>query len=232
MLWSGLPKSYWDVALLHANWTRNRSPTSSLKGGLPIEAWTGRGSKMTDIHTFGCLVQYLRVGHDIERKSDKFASKTSFGIFLGMAQKQAGFLILDPLRANLVIRTDVKFHDSVPGYPRLVGRCAPANRLPADADFFSLFPSSDEAPDKPGIPPDWVSPYSPPLPSLPLAISLSPVIELSSDSESHQQEEEDAEQEVKGGGCMLMNLLLTEWQHGEEVFLWVLMTCYDATWRR
>ena len=155
---------------------------------------------MSNIHTFGFLVQYLKVGHDKEKKSNKFASKTSFGIFLGMAQKQAGLLIMDPLRANLVIRTYVKFHDSVPGYPRVVGKCALANRLPADADFFSLFPSSDDAPDQPGIPPDSVSPSSPPRPSRPLAISLSPVIELSSDSESNQQEEEDAEQEVEGGG--------------------------------
>ena len=147
------------------------------------------------MHTFGCLVQYLKVGHDKEKKSNKFASKTSFGIFLGMAQKQAGFLILDPLRANLMVRTDVKFHDSVPGYPRLVGKCAPANRLPTDADFFTLFPSSDDAPDQPGIPPDLVPP-SVSSQSPPLAISPSPVIELSSDSESHQQTDDDEDEDI------------------------------------
>lgn len=62
---------------------------------------------MRDIHTFGCLVQYLKVGHDKEKRSNKFVSRTTSGVFLGMA----GFLIFDPLRANLVVRTDVKFHD-------------------------------------------------------------------------------------------------------------------------
>ena len=39
LIWSGLPKSYWDVALLHANWLRKRLPTSALKGGIPIVEW-------------------------------------------------------------------------------------------------------------------------------------------------------------------------------------------------
>ena len=200
MIWSELPKSYWDVALLHANWVRNRSPTSSLKGSLPIEAWTGRESKMKDVHTFGCLVQYLKVGHDKERSSNKFASKTSYGVFLGMAQKQSGFLILDPLRANLVIRTDVKFHDSVPGYPRLVGKCAPVNRLPPDAEFFTLFPSSDDDPAQPAIRAIPTQPLVP-TPARHLGVTPIDVIQLSSDTESgaHSQEDDD-EQEVDGGG--------------------------------
>ena len=38
LIWSELPKSYWDVALLHSNWLRNRQPTSALQGGIPVEA--------------------------------------------------------------------------------------------------------------------------------------------------------------------------------------------------
>ena len=100
-----------------------------------------------------------------------------------------------------MVRTNVKFHDYVLGYPRLVGKCAPANRLPTDADFFTLFPSSDDAPDQPGIPLDSIPPSVPPPPSKPLAISPNPVIELSSDSESNQPvDEHDDNQEVDGGG--------------------------------
>ena len=198
MIWSELPKSYWDVALLHANWIRNRSPTSGLKGNLPIEAWTGRESKMRDVHTFGCLVQYLKVGHDKERSSNKFASKTAYGIFLGMAQGQAGFSIFDPLRANLVIRTDVKFHDSVPGYPRLVGKNSPVTRPPTDADFFTLFPSSDDEPTQPAVP---AIPTHSHVPAATGDLDVSPihVIPLSSDSESGVRTQEDNnEEEVDG----------------------------------
>lgn len=175
LIWSKLPASFWDVAVLHACYVRNRTPTNALQGDIPIEVWSGRECKVKELHTFGCLVQYLRVGHDKGRKSEKFASKTAYGIFLGMAQGQAGFLILDPTRAKKIVRTNVVFHESIPGYPRLVGRAAlPASQPPPDADFFSLFPSEDQA-----------QPAS--QPATPTIIpSLTPidVVQLSSDTES------------------------------------------------
>ena len=58
-----------------------------------------------------------------KNKSAEYASKTSYGVFLGMAVVQAGFLIFDPTRVEVVVRTYVKFHESIPGYPRLIGRC-------------------------------------------------------------------------------------------------------------
>ena len=194
MIWSELPKSFWDVALLHANWIRNRSPTSGPKGNLPIEEWTGKETKMKNVHTFGCLVQYLKVGHDKDRSSEKFASRTAYAIFLGMVQGQAGFLLFDPLRANLVIRTDVKFHDSVPGYPRLVGKHAPVTRVSADADFFTLFPSSDH--DQIQIA-DPVTPTLPLAPLTPLPFDVTPidVIQLSSDTGSAVQSQGNGSQE-------------------------------------
>ena len=136
---------------------------------------------MKNVHTFGCLVQYLKVGHDKNRSSENFASRTAYAIFLGTAQGQAGFLLFDPLRANLVVRTDVKFHDSVPGYPWLVGKHAPVTRAPADADFFTLFPSSD--PDQIQIA-DPVTPTLPLVPLTPLPFDVTPidVIQLYSDT--------------------------------------------------
>ena len=144
MIWSELALSFWDVALLYANWIRNRSPNLGLKGNLRIEEWTGKETRMRDIHTFGCMVQYLKVGHDKERSSKKFTSRTVHGIFLGMAQSQAGYLLFGPLRANVVVCKDVKFNDSVPGYPRLVGKNALVTQALAHEDFFTLFPSSDD----------------------------------------------------------------------------------------
>ena len=56
------------------------------------------------------------------RKGAKYASKTSFGIFLGMPLGQADFLVFDPLRASLLVRRDVRFYDDIHGYPRLMGQ--------------------------------------------------------------------------------------------------------------
>lgn len=69
-----------------------RYPRLGLKGDSPIEV--GRESRMRDIHTFGCLIQYLKVDHDKEKRSNKFVSRTTNGVFLGMAQKQIDFFYL------------------------------------------------------------------------------------------------------------------------------------------
>ena len=122
LMWSQLPKSYYDVALLYDNWLRNMLPTSSLQGEIPLEVWTCQKIKLKDSHAFGCSVQYLKVGSDMGRKGAKYASRTSFGIFLGMPPGQTGFLVFDPLRASVLVRRDVRFYDDIPGYPRLVGQ--------------------------------------------------------------------------------------------------------------
>ena len=60
LIWSQLPKSYWDVALLHANWLRNKLPTSAMKGEELIEAWNGRKhnlKKKTYIWMLGAISQ-------------------------------------------------------------------------------------------------------------------------------------------------------------------------------
>ena len=199
LIWSGLPKSYWDVALLHANWLRNRMPTSALKGGIPIEEWSQKPTNLKKIHTFGCLVQYLLIGHDKRKQSEKFASKTAFGIFLGMPSNQAGFLIFDPSRKGVLVRDDVKFFEDVPGYNRLMAKGSKEVRELSDADFFSLFPDGEEesapisatlaptsAPAVAAVPPPTQLPTVPPI----------DVIQLSSDTESGGDGDNEGEGEV------------------------------------
>ena len=199
LIWSELPKSYWDVALLYANHLRNRQPTSGLKGGIPIEKWSNKPGDFKRLHTFGCLVQYLRVGHDKNKQSEKYASKTSFGIFLGMPSNQAGFLIFDPLRPGMLVRDDVKFFEDVPGYPRLMRKATRDVRPPRDADYFSLFPMEDEAaPALPTSPPDSVEPAVPPPPSLLPPVTPIDMIQLSSDTESGADGNNEHEGEVDG----------------------------------
>ena len=180
LICSELPKSYWDVALLHANWLRNRSPTSALKGGVPHTVWTGKEQNLKHVHTFGCLVQYLKVGHDKD-KMGKLAPKTAYGIFLGMPKAQSGYLIWDPTRPEILVRSDVKFHEDTPGYPRLLQKATPL--VPRDSDFFNLFPMGEGQPKAPSAVPIRAVVPTPPSPTPP---SSSPIdaIQLSSDTES------------------------------------------------
>ena len=198
LLWSQLPKSFWDVALLHSNWLRNRTPTSALQGGIPMVAWSNKETNFKKVHTFGCLVQYLKVGHDKDKKGNKFATKTAYGIFLGMPKHQAGYLIWDPTRTDILVRDDVKFYDDIPGYPRLqLNKKNPEE--PKDCEYFSLFPMEEGAAATPSVPPvPAAAPANSP-PSLPPS-GTPPidVVQLSSDTESGVHEDDEEEGEVEG----------------------------------
>ena len=197
LIWSELPKPYWDVALLHSNWLRNRTPTSALKGGIPLEAWIGKQPNFEKIHTFGCLVQYLKVGHDKEKQSNKFASKTSYAIFLGMPKNQAGYLIWDPTRSDILVRDDVRFYDDIPGYPRLVLK-KNLPKGPRDSDFFTLFPMEDGAAVPPSTPTISAAPADSPPPLLQPASPID-AIQLSSDSESGADDDNNEDEEEDDG---------------------------------
>ena len=110
---------------------------------------------------------------------------------------QSGFLIFDPTRASVLVRSDVKFFDDIPGYPRL--RSAKARMQatsPRDEDFFTYFPEEDDSSPGPALalqPPPTDSPSET---SLPLPITPIDVVQLSDDTESGVDGDNDEEGEV------------------------------------
>ena len=160
-----------------------------------MEAWSGEKTNLKLLHTFGCLVQYLKVGHDKDN-GGKLTPKTAYAIFIGMPKDQSGYLIWDPTRSEILVRTDVKFYDNVPGYPRMKNSNQPMQ--PRDSDYFTLFPMGGGAPSvSPAIPPLARTPTTPSL--LPAPLIPIDAIQLSSDTESGVNGHmEDAEEEVQG----------------------------------
>ena len=111
-----------------------------------------------------------------------------------MPSNQAGYLIFDPSRTGVLVRDDVKFFEDVPGYPRLMSKATREVHQPKDTDFFSLFPIEDEeAPTSPATP--AASPGPPPT-SLPPPVTPIDVVQLSSDTESGADGDNDNEGEV------------------------------------
>ncbi|KAL6621206.1 hypothetical protein ACP70R_033638 [Stipagrostis hirtigluma subsp. patula] len=55
-----LPAIYWGEAVTTAVYLLNRTPTKSLEGKTPYEAWHGRKPAVQHLRTFGCVVQHLR----------------------------------------------------------------------------------------------------------------------------------------------------------------------------
>ena len=108
--------------------------------------------KMNKSHNFGCLVQYLKVGAEKNKQGDKFALRTCFGVFIGMAAGSAGYNVFDPHRVGVIARMDVRFFEEVPGYPKLMGGRAPQVEAAAKKHFFYLFPDTDDEPSTAVVP--------------------------------------------------------------------------------
>ena len=57
----GMSAKYWWEAVVTAVHLLNRSPTKSLQGKTPYEAWHGRSSTVTHLCTFGCLAYAMEL---------------------------------------------------------------------------------------------------------------------------------------------------------------------------
>lgn len=74
LAYAKLPQKFWAEALSTALYLRNRSPTKSVKGMSPFEAWTGEKPKIDHLRIFGCTV-YAHVPKDERKKLDPKAKK-------------------------------------------------------------------------------------------------------------------------------------------------------------
>ena len=138
------------------------------------------------------------MGADRNKKSAKFASRTSLDIYLGMPVGQSGFLVFDPKRAGVLVRSDVKFFDDIPEYPRLMSaKARREDQPPRDEDFFTLFPDEDDAVPTPSTPPAILAstPAAPTPPATPPPNPVPPidVVQLSDDTKLGT--DNDAEEE-------------------------------------
>ena len=96
---------------------------------------------------------------------------------LGIAAGSAGYNVFDPHRAGVIARTDVRFFEEVPGYPKLMGGRAPQVEANAEKHFFYLFPDTDDEPPAALVPATVVLPVMPavlpalPAPAVPAALA-------------------------------------------------------------
>lgn len=106
---SGLPKIFWAEAVNMSNYLRNRSPTASLGGKTPFEAWTGEAPDLSELRVFGSRVVYL----DRDPTRGKFDQRGLDGIFLGFSEESKGYRIWSSEKKKVIVRRDVKFVEEV-----------------------------------------------------------------------------------------------------------------------
>jgi len=101
----GVPARFWGEAVKVAVYLLNRSPTKSLSGKTPYEAWFGRKPGVKHLRTFGCTTYVKRVGPGISKLSDRSVP----GVFLGYEPGTKGYRVYDPVKDKLMVSRDVIF---------------------------------------------------------------------------------------------------------------------------
>ena len=96
---AGLTLYWWEYAIKHANWVRNRLPTRANAGKTPYELWHGEQPSLAMAKPFGCMAQYWipkqgEQGGSKGRK--KWDAKARWGMLVGIPEDTQGWSLWDP----------------------------------------------------------------------------------------------------------------------------------------
>jgi len=102
-----LLKKYWAFAVSVAVYLKNRTPTRSVVGKTPYEAWHGRKPLLKHLCVFGCLAFI----HVPKEKRQKLDFKATPDIFIGYSISTMQYFVYDPLAKTLHRSGDVVFRE-------------------------------------------------------------------------------------------------------------------------
>lgn len=125
MLQSQLPVSFWAEAVSTANYIRNRTPSSSLKGKTPYEVWTGRKPDVSHCREIGCEAICL----DTDPTKGKFDSRGKSAIFLGYSESSKGYRLWLSEERKVVVSRDVYFPNHASNTPAICEDFIPEDLL-------------------------------------------------------------------------------------------------------
>ena len=101
------PQTFWAKALSTAVYLRNRSPTKSLAGMTPFEAWKGHKPNVNHLRVFGCTV-YAHIEKDERSKLDSKARKC---VLLGYGTRTKGYRLYDVDRKRVIHSRNVSIEE-------------------------------------------------------------------------------------------------------------------------
>ncbi|KAH9681844.1 hypothetical protein KPL71_027113 [Citrus sinensis] len=102
-----LPKEFWAEAVACAVYLSNRSPTRSVWGKTPQEAWSGRKPGITHLRVFGSIAHV----HVPDESRAKLDDKSEKFIFIGYENNSKGYKLYNPNNGKIVINRDVVFDE-------------------------------------------------------------------------------------------------------------------------
>ncbi|KAJ4719135.1 Retrovirus-related Pol polyprotein from transposon TNT 1-94 [Melia azedarach] len=125
-----LPKEFWAEAVSTAVYLSNRSPTRSVWGKTPQEAWCGRKPGISHLRVFGSIAHV----HVPDERRTKLDDKNESFIFIGYDSSSKGYKLYNPNSKKIVISRDVIFDEE--------GEWD----FGPDVDDFNFFPLFEEEP--------------------------------------------------------------------------------------
>lgn len=104
---ANLPRSFWGEAILTAVKIMNSTLNTAIKA-IPSEVWYGKDVDLSSFRVFGCKA--MAKIPDVQRK--KFDKKSIECIFVGYAENQKGYRLLQKSSNKLIISRDVIFFEN------------------------------------------------------------------------------------------------------------------------
>ena len=109
-----LPQRFWAEALATAVYLRNRSPTKSVTGLTPYEAWSGDKPSVNHLKVFGCAA-YAHISKEERRKLDPKGKKC---ILLGYGTTVKGYRLYSLGDNRVIYSRDVVFDENSYGFEK------------------------------------------------------------------------------------------------------------------
>ncbi|KAM1854918.1 hypothetical protein ACFX14_010685 [Malus domestica] len=100
-----LPKELWAEVITCAVYLSNRSPTRSVWGKTPQEAWSGRKPGISHLRIFGSIAHV----HVPDEKRTKLDDKSEKFIFIGYDSNSKGYKLYNLNNGKMVISRDMTF---------------------------------------------------------------------------------------------------------------------------
>ena len=111
MIHSNCSAIFWEDAIFHANWIKNRVTTRGLKGKVPYTMWWGKKPNLEHARPFGCL-GYVLI-HKERRVGNKFDAVAEPGVFLGFSDNHSAYKMYMLGSRKVKIARDVRFYEEI-----------------------------------------------------------------------------------------------------------------------
>ena len=106
-LHAGFPLQFWAVDT--TVYLINRGPSSSLDGGIPEEAWTGKKVNYSFLRTFGCEA-FVNIDKENETQLEEKSKKSTF---IGYGVNDFGYCLYDYENHKIIRSRDAVFNKKV-----------------------------------------------------------------------------------------------------------------------